>query len=142
MRAYVPIHACEKRQFSDSFLMLVCQWLLSFSQTHHCLLGCDPNSQKGQFIMRQLPHIPLYHTKEVHAEWFIDAFFDESHEHSYATIHAKILSIALPSQDVSGMIRCDQILLDQAHMPQTFNHAYFKHRVISLGEESGEGHLI
>ena len=138
----LSIHNSNKRQHSDLFLRSVCQWLLSFSRVHRCLLGCDPNSDEGQFIIDQLPHIPLYEGGVARADWFIDAFFDQSHEHLYEQIHARVLSVVLPTRDMEGKIKCDQILLDQAYMPQTFNHPHFEHHAIPFSPETGLGYFV
>ena len=138
----LSIHNGNKRQHSDLFLRSVCQWLLSFSRVHRCLLGCDPNSDEGQFIIDQLPHIPLYEGGVARADWFIDAFFDQSHEHLYEQIHARVLSVVLPTRDMEGKIKCDQILLDQAYMPQTFNHPHFEHHAIPFSPETGPGYFV
>ena len=138
----VAVHASEERHFSNEFLYWVCQWLITFTQSHHCLLGCDPNSEQGRFLMSQLPEVKLYQKGEACADWFIDAYFDQSHGHLYDHIQAKVVSIALPSRDLVGKIRCDQILLDQAYMPQTFNERYFPHHKRCFNPVRSQGELI
>ncbi|MBM4211044.1 MAG: NAD(P)H-hydrate dehydratase [Gammaproteobacteria bacterium] len=120
------IYADDQRKCSQDFLYQACRWLRSFSQLHRCVIGYDPTSEIGQYLKAQLPEIRLYQAdKNVPMDWFIDAYWDQSHNHDFKQIHVPVLSIFLPSTDVDGNIKCDQILLDGAYSPSVFNHSFF-----------------